>query len=53
MAGGGALLRFAGCLLTSGLLSFVLMILRQWVPVPARYVGAGQRKSGIGVEPGR
>ncbi|HYO68523.1 MAG TPA: hypothetical protein VEU33_20820 [Archangium sp.] len=51
--GGAPLLRFAGCLLTSGLLSFVLMILRQWVPIPARYVGAGQRKSGVGVEPGQ
>ncbi|WP_375766734.1 hypothetical protein NR798_34320 [Archangium gephyra] len=50
---GVSLARFAGCLLTSGLLSFVLMILRQWVPVPARYVGAGQRKSGVGVEPGQ
>ncbi|REG27342.1 hypothetical protein ATI61_110349 [Archangium gephyra] len=50
---GVSLLRFAGCLLTSGLLSFVLMILRQWVPVPARYVGAGQPKSGVGVEPGQ
>ncbi|HEX5747632.1 MAG TPA: hypothetical protein VFZ09_15400 [Archangium sp.] len=47
------MLRFAGSLLTSGLLSFVSMILRQGVPVPARYVGAGQPKSGVGVEPGQ
>jgi hypothetical protein len=50
---GVSLARFAGCLLTSGLLSFVLMILRRWMPIPARYVGAGQRGSGPGVEPGR
>jgi hypothetical protein len=50
---GLSLARFAWCLLGSGLLSFVWMIARQWVPVPARYVGAGQRKSGVGVEQGR
>ncbi|MCY1076154.1 hypothetical protein [Archangium lansingense] len=49
---GVSLARLGGCLLSSGLLSFVLMIARQWVPVPARYVGAGQRRSGVGVEPG-
>jgi hypothetical protein len=50
---GESLLCFAKWLLSSGLLSFLLMILRQWVPVPARYVGAGQRQSGVGVEPGQ
>ena len=50
---GMALSRFSGFLLGSGLLSFVLMIARQWVPVPARYVGAGQHKSGVGVDPGQ
>lgn len=49
---GESLARFAWCLLGSGLLSFVLMIARQWVPIRARYVGAGQRASGPGVEPG-
>lgn len=50
---GVSLARFGGCLLGSGLLSFVLVISRQWMPMRARYVGAGQRASGAGVEPGR
>ena len=49
---GLSLARFAWCLLVSGLLSFVLMISRQWLPIRARYVGAGQCVSGPGVEPG-
>ncbi|HYO59645.1 hypothetical protein [Archangium sp.] len=48
---GESLARLAGCLLASGLLSFLLVILRQWVPIRARYVGAGQRASGAGVDP--
>jgi hypothetical protein len=44
--------RLSWCLLGSGLLSFVMIILRKWVPIRARYVGAGQSGSGPGVSPG-
>jgi hypothetical protein len=44
--------RLSGCLLTSGLLSFVMVTVRKWAPIRARYVGAGQRGSGPGVSPG-
>jgi len=49
---GLGLARLSWCLLASGLLSFVMMILRKWVPIRARYVGAGQSGSGRGVKPG-
>jgi hypothetical protein len=48
---GESLSRLAWCLLASGLLSFALMILRRWMPIRARYVGAGQHASGTGVTP--
>ncbi|HEX8538585.1 MAG TPA: hypothetical protein VF664_14045, partial [Cystobacter sp.] len=44
--------RLSWCLLTSGLLSFVMITVRQWAPIRARHVGAGQRGSGPGVSPG-
>lgn len=49
---GQFLSRLSWCLLGSGLVSFVLIIIRKWVPIRARYVGAGQRGSGRGVKPG-
>jgi hypothetical protein len=38
-------------LLSGGLFSFGLVIARKWVPIRARYVGAGQHGSGPGVKP--
>ncbi len=49
---GQSLARLSWCMLYSGLLSFVMVIIRRWVPIRARYVGAGQHGSGPGVSPG-